>query len=336
MRLALFSTKDHDERFFTRANEEHGHDIDYLEARLCAQTAPLAEGHEAVCPFVQDELDAEVLRILRDGGTRLVALRCAGFNNVDLDKAQELGLTVMRVPAYSPHAVAEHAVGLMLSLNRKIHRANDRVREQNFSLRGLMGFDMHGKTAGVVGAGHIGSVVCRILLGFGMRVLAHAHHEDEELARLGVEFVSMDDLLRQADIVTLHVPLTPETHHLLDAQALETMRRGAMLINTSRGKVVDTRAALDSLRDGHLGSLGLDVYEEEGDVFYRDLSDQVLDDEVLARLILTPNVIVTAHQGYFTREALQGIADTTLQNVSDFQAGAKDLDNVVHAAKHQK
>ncbi|HID23547.1 MAG TPA: 2-hydroxyacid dehydrogenase, partial [Planctomycetaceae bacterium] len=273
-----------------------------------------------VCVFVNDQLDRPVLQRLAEQGVRLVALRCAGFNNVDLGAARQIGITVVRVPAYSPHAVAEHTVALILALNRKIHRAFARVREGNFALDGLMGFDLFEKTVGIVGTGQIGAVVARIMKGFGCRLLGYDVRENPECSDLGVHYVSLTELLAESDIVTLHCPLTPQTHHLIDEEAVRQMKTGAMLINTSRGAVVDTKAVIRALKCGHLGSLGLDVYEEEGDCFFEDLSNQVIQDDVLARLLTFPNVIITGHQAFFTKEAMERIADTTLSNISEFEA----------------
>src|SRR5690606_33792332 len=268
-------------------------------------TASLARGHAGVCAFVNDSLNAEVLARLAEGGMRFVVLRSAGFNHVDLEAALKLGIQVARVPAYSPHAVAEHAVALMLALNRKIHRAYARVREGNFSRDGLMGFDMNGLTAGLVGTGRIGICAARILAGFGMKLLAFDTYESPEAKELGVEYVSHDRLFAESDIISLHCPLTPETHHLIDARAVSLMKRGVMIINTSRGKVVDTKAMVEGLKSGKIGSLGLDVYEEEGDLFYQDLSDKVIQDDVFSRLITFPNVLITGHQAFFTRNAME-------------------------------
>jgi D-lactate dehydrogenase len=320
MKVAVFSTKPYDEACLRAANEPH-HDLLFLEARLRAETAALARGAGAVCAFVNDDLSAPVLRQLRDCGVALVALRSAGFNHVDLPEAAALGLTVARVPAYSPFAVAEHTVGLILSLNRKIHRANNRVREGNFSLSGLLGFDLHGRTVGVVGTGAIGAVFCRIMLGFGCTVLASDPFPDTGVESLGVDYVDLDSLLSRADIVSLHCPLSPETHHLIDQAALSRMRHGAMLINTSRGALVDTTAVIDALKFGQLGYLGLDVYEEEAALFFEDLSDRVLTDDVFTRLLTFPNVLITGHQAFFTQEALNHIAETTIANISAFERG---------------
>ncbi len=275
---------------------------------------------DAVCAFVNDRLDAEVLRALQGRGVRLVVLRSAGFNHVDLAAAAALGIAVGRVPAYSPHAVAEHAVALVLALNRKIHKAYARVREGNFALDGLLGFDLAGRTVGVVGTGQIGTVFARIMAGFGCTLLAHAPVQAPACLALGARYVPLPELLAGSDIVSLHCPLTPDTRHLIDAAALAQMKRGAMLVNTSRGGVIDTRAVIRALKTGHLGSLGLDVYEEEGDLFFRDLSGEVLRDDVFARLLTFPNVVITGHQGFFTEEALAAIAQTTIDNLDAFVA----------------
>jgi D-lactate dehydrogenase len=319
MRIAVFNTKPYERDAFLAAPEPHGHELAFFEPRLSPATAPLASGYPAICAFVNDDLSAPVLRVLAAGGSRLVALRSAGFNHVDVVAAHALGLTVVRVPAYSPYAVAEHAVGLMLTLNRKIHRAHQRVREGNFALNGLMGFDMNGRTAGIVGTGRIGGVVARILHGFGMRLLAYDIVESAVVTGLGVEYVALPELLAAADIVTLHCPLTAESRHMIDAAAIARMRDGVMVINTSRGALVDTRAVITGLKTGRIGALGLDVYEEEEALFFEDLSDQVIQDDVFTRLLTFPNVLVTAHQAFFTREALGNIVATTLANVTEFE-----------------
>lgn len=321
MRVAIFSTKPYDRSFLTAANARHGHDLTFFEPRLTVETAILASGYDAVCVFVNDRLDAAVLGAIAAGGTRAIALRCAGFNNVDLEAAGALGFAVARVPAYSPHAVAEHTVALILGLNRKIPRAHARVREGDFSLDGLLGFDLHGRTAGIVGTGQIGAVVARILAGFGCTLLAYDPVRNPECERLGARYVALPELLAASDIVTIHCPLLPQTHHLIDAEALRAMRWGAMLINTSRGALLDTRAVIAALKSGRLGYLGLDVYEEEADLFFENLSGQVLQDDVFARLLTFPNVLITGHQAFFTHEALSAIAATTLGNLADIEAG---------------
>lgn len=319
MRIAFFSTHSFDRQFFDAANRSHGHDLRYLEARLTPATTALAAGAEAVCAFVNDDLHADVLTALHAVGVRLIALRSAGFNHVDLPRAFELGLTVARVPAYSPYAVAEHTVAMMLSLNRKIHRAHARVREGNFALDGLLGFDMRGRTVGLVGTGKIGTVMARILTGFGCRLLAYDVAVNPECADMGVHYRSLDELWAQSDIVSLHAPLTGDTRHMIDAAAIARMKPGVMIVNTSRGALVDTGALIDGLKSGHVGSVGLDVYEEEEQLFFRDLSAQVIQDDVFARLLTFPNVLITAHQGFFTREAMTAISEVTLENVSAFE-----------------
>jgi len=321
MRVAVFSTKPYDRHSLLEANAQQ-HEFTFLEARLNATTVPLAQGHDAVCIFVNDAADAEVIGQLASQGVKMIALRCAGFNNVDLAAAENAGIKVGRVPGYSPYAVAEHTVGLMLALNRHIHRAYNRVREANFALEGLLGFDMRGRTVGVVGTGRIGAEVCKIVRGFSCRVLAMDQYVNQELVDLGVEYTDLGNLLRESDIVTLHCPLTPDTHHLIDRNALEKVKRGMMLINTSRGRLLDTRAVLHALKTGQIGYLGLDVYEEEGDLFFEDHSAKVLQDDVFARLLTFPNVLITGHQAFFTQEALARIAEVTHQNLTAFATTA--------------
>jgi D-lactate dehydrogenase len=328
VKIAVFSTKAYDRQALDQANARHHHQLEYFESRLTASTAPLAAGFEAVCPFVNDEVTGEVIAALWADGVRLLTLRSAGYNHVDLRAASEHGMVVARVPAYSPHAVAEHAVGLILTLNRRFHRAFARVREGNFSLEGLVGFDLFGKTVGVVGTGKIGAVFCRIMQGFGCRILAHDPHPNEEVRQLGARYVEIDELFASSDIIALHLPLTPETYHLVDSGAVHRMKKGAMLINTSRGGLVDTRAVIHGLKTGQIGALGLDVYEEEADLFFEDLSGTVIQDDVFARLLTFPNVLITGHQGFFTREALANIAETTLANATAFEKGEGTLHEV--------
>lgn len=317
MHIAVFSTKPYDRHFLDAANQEAGapHRFTYLEPRLSRETAVLAQGAQAVCVFVNDAADAAVLEALHAQGVRMLALRCAGFNNVDLAAARRLGLPVGRVPAYSPEAVAEHTVAMIMALNRNIHRAHARVREGNFALDGLLGFDMKGRTVGILGTGRIGAAFARIMRGFGCRVLAFDPMPDAEL---GLDYVPLDRLLAEADIISLHCPLTPATRHLIDEAAIARMKRGVMLINTSRGAIVDTRAVIRGLKSGAIGHLGLDVYEEEADLFFEDLSGQVLQDDIFARLLTFPNVLITAHQAFFTEDALMAIARTTLDNITCF------------------
>ena len=327
MNIAVFSTKPYDERFLRRANEAHGFDITFFEPRLLKGTAPLADGHETVCAFVNDDLSAEVLETLATQGTRLIALRSAGFNHVDVGAAERLGLTVARVPAYSPHAVAEHALALILALNRKIYRAYNRVREGNFALDGLLGFDMKGKTVGVVGTGKIGQAFARMVRGLDCEVLALDPYPTEALDGVA-RYVSQDELFAASDVISLHCPLTPQSYHLIDDDAIDRMKEGVTLINTSRGQLVDTRAVIDGLKRGRIGRVGLDVYEEEGDLFFEDLSNRVIRDDVFSRLLTFPNVLVTGHQGFFTEEALTNIAETTLANVRAFASGEGELHRV--------
>lgn len=323
MRVVMYSTKAYDRQFFGGAGRS-GLDFTFLAPRLDEHTAVLAADHEAVCCFVNDSLNEAVLRILAGLGIKLIALRCAGFNNVDLAVARELGLLVCRVPDYSPYAVAEHTVALILDLNRHLHRAYNRVRENDFSLDGLLGFDLHGKTVGVIGAGKIGMVFVRIMLGFGCRVRVHDPMLVTELPH-GATAVSLAQLLTESDIISLHCPLTPQTRYLINADTLAVMKRGVMLINTSRGALVDTRAVILGLKSGHIGYLGLDVYEEEADLFFEDMSNLLVQDDVFMRLLTFPNVTITGHQAFFTREALTAIAETTIANLRAWHGG------VVHA-----
>lgn len=319
MRIAVFSTKPYDRRFLSEANVEFGHELVYFEPRLTAQTCPLADGFPVVCPFVNDQLDAQVLLSLSRQGTRLVSLRCSGFNNVDVRAAEQLDIAVTRVPAYSPHAVAEHTVGLVLALARKLHKAYNRVREGNFALDGLIGYDLHGRTVGVVGTGKIGTIVAQILNGFGCRVLAYDVARNTQIESMGGRYVDLNELFAEADVITLHCPLVHETHHLIDEEAIARMKRGVMLINTSRGALIDTRAVIRALKSGKVGAMGLDVYEEEADLFFEDLSNRVIQDDVFSRMLTFPNVIVTGHQAFFTEDAMRAIAQTTLENVTAFE-----------------
>ena len=328
MKVAIFSTKSYDREFLEAANASR-HELRFLEPRLSLETAALAEGFAAICAFVNDHLDAPVLERLASGGTRLIALRCAGYNNVDLAAAAEHGITVARVPGYSPHAVAEHAMGLILALNRKLHRAYNRVREGNFSLAGLLGFDLYGKTVGLIGTGKIGTVMGRLVSGFGAKVIAFDPIPSAECRSLGVEYVGLEELLRETDVVTLHCPLTAGNRHLIDAAALQKMRTGVMLINTSRGGLVDTVSVIEALKSGKLGYLGLDVYEEEEQIFFEDRSGSILSDDIFSRLLTFPNVFITGHQGFFTREALENIAATTVANLSLFEKGGTSENFVV-------
>ncbi len=333
MDVAFFSTKRYDREFFDRANEQHGHRLEYFEPRLTNETAPLASGYPGVCAFVNDMVSAEVIERLAGEGLRVVALRCAGFNNVDLAAAKRHDVLVARVPAYSPYAVAEHTIGLLLALDRKLHRAYWRIRDGNFALDGLLGFDIHGRTVGIVGTGKIGTVVARIFHGMGCKLLAFDPFPNEECQRLGVGYVSIEDLLGESDIVSLHCPLSPQTHHMIDDAAIRRMRPGVVLLNTSRGALIDTVAVIRGLKSGRVGALGIDVYEEESDLFFEDLSDQVIQDDVFARLLTFPNVLVTGHQAFFTREAMAKIAETTLANLTEIERTGS-CDNLVRLEQH--
>lgn len=317
MKIAVYSAKPHDRIHLTLANAG-AHDLNFIEARLTADTASLAQGAQVICPFVNDDLSAPVIARLAPLGARLFALRSAGFNHVDLAAAAAAGIAVGRVPAYSPHAVAEHATALMLTLNRKIHRAYNRVREGNFVLDGLEGFDIAGKTVGIVGTGQIGRVLARIMAGFSARVIAADPFPHPDCIAMGVTYLPVADLIAQSDIISLQCPLTPDTRHLIDDAGIARMKPGVMIVNTSRGAVIDTPAAIRGLKSGRIGALGLDVYEEEADLFFEDQSNQVMTDDVFARLLTFPNVIVTGHQGFFTTEALTAIARTTIANVTAF------------------
>jgi len=320
-RIIFFDAKPYDQEFFDRANRQHGYEIRYIGSRLSADTATLAAGHDAVCAFVNDDLSAPVADVLYQNGIRVIAMRCAGYNNVDL-KAAFGKIHIARVPAYSPYAVAEHAVALILTLNRKTHKAYNRTRDSNFALGGLLGFDLHGKTAGVIGTGRIGKILAEILKGFGMRVLAFDRFPAPDwAAAAGVEYVPLDQLYRQTDIISLHCPLTAETEHMINADSLAQMKDGVMLINTSRGALIQTQDLISALKSGKIGFAGLDVYEEEDEYFFEDRSGEVLTDDILARLLTFPNVLVTSHQAFFTKEALTNIAETTLSNLDIFFRG---------------
>ena len=323
----VFDTKSYDRESLQRASAANSVNWRFLESRLSVATAPSAQGAQAVCIFVNDRADRPSLEALQSLGVRHIALRCAGFNGVDLKAAKELGISVTRVPAYSPYAVAEHAVALLLALNRKIPRANNRVRDLNFSLNGLVGFDLHGKTAGIFGTGKIGRVTAEILRGFGMKVLAFDIYPSHDWAReFGVEYTDAKTLARESEVISLHTPLTPETYHIIRRETLELMKPGTILINVSRGALIDTKALIEALKRGRLGGVGLDVYEEEEGVFFEDLSGQILHDDELARLLTFPNVLITAHQAFLTREALAEIARVTTANLIAFAAGKPFLD----------
>lgn len=322
MRTLLYSSQNYDRDSFAAAVQRSpGIELHFQPARLTLDTAALADGYPVICAFINDDLSAPILEHLAAGGTKLIALRSAGFNHVDLPTANRLGISVVRVPAYSPHAVAEHAVALILALNRHLHRAYNRTRDGDFTLHGLTGFDLVGKTVGVVGTGQIGATFARIMAGFGCKLLAYDPYPNPQVEALGARYLPLDQLLAEAQIISLHCPLNEHTRHLVNQHSLASMQRGAMLINTGRGALVDTPALIDALKSGQLGYLGLDVYEEEAQLFFEDRSDLPLQDDVLARLLTFPNVVVTAHQAFLTREALGAIAQTTLDNIASWAAG---------------
>lgn len=315
MRVTFFSSKPYDEQYVGNLAKEQDFDCAFYDTRLTPQTAFLAKSSDIVCVFVNDILDANVFAMLADYGIKQVALRCAGFNNVDIDAAKEQLIRVSRVPAYSPAAVAEHALALMLTLNRKLHKAYNRVKEDNFNLHGLLGFNITGKTVGVIGTGEIGSAFCQLLQGFNCRILACDPYPSKTLQQQGVEYTSLDNLLEAANIISLHCPLNQETQHIINEKTLSKMQNGTMLINTSRGGLIDTQAVITSLKSGKLGYLGLDVYEMESELFFEDHSDKIIQDDVFQRLLTFPNVLITGHQGFFTHDALTQIAQTTVNNM---------------------
>lgn len=315
MKITFFSTQPYDKLFFDEHKSGYGFEIEYQDTQLNTNTVSLAEKSEVVCVFVNDKVNAEVIKSLAAGGTKIIALRCAGFNNVDLEAAKANNIRVCRVPAYSPEAVAEHALAMILTLNRKTHKAYNRVREQNFSLNGLLGFDIHGKTVGVVGTGNIGKSFAKLLRGFGCTILAYDIVENAELVKDGIQYVPLETLMAQSDIISLHCPLNEQTRHLINKSTLQVVKKGVMLINTSRGGLVCTQDVIDALKSGIIGYLGIDVYEQEEKLFFRDLSADIIQDDLIQRLMSFPNVLVTAHQAFFTHEALVQIAVTTLENI---------------------
>lgn len=321
IKILFFDTKPYDEEFFNIANARFGYEIKYLKSHLNHDTVGFVKGFPVVCAFVNDVLDKNIVAALADNGAKLVAMRCAGYNNVDLNAAYKK-LPVVRVPGYSPYAVAEHALALMMTLNRKTHKAYSRTRDGNFSIVGLLGFDMVNKTAGIVGTGKIGRCLIDILVGMGMKVLAYDKMPDEQLVReKGVRYVTLDEIYAQSDVISLHCPLTSETEYMINEASLAGMKKGVMIINTGRGKLIKTEALIDALKEGRVGAAGLDVYEEESEYFFEDFSSSFIRDDLLARLLTFPNVLVTSHQGFFTREALTNIADITLGNIQDFFNG---------------
>jgi D-lactate dehydrogenase len=328
MKIAFFSSKSYDQKYFKEANVKHGHEMNFFEVSLKPSSAQLSYGHDAVCAFVNDKITRETIEILAENKIGLIVLRCAGFNNVDLEAANDHGIKIMRVPAYSPHAVAEHAVALILSLNRKIHKAYNRVRDNNFSLERLSGFDLYGKTVGIIGTGNIGKEFARIMFGFGCKVIAFDVKKNPVVEALGTEYMDLSSVFSKSDIVSLHCPLNPRTYQIINKNSLALMKKGAMLINTSRGKLINTADVLESLSNRHLGYLGIDVYAEEEKIFFKDLSEKIIDDDIIARLMTYPNVLITAHQGFLTHEALEEIAQTTLENVDDYSKGLSNENEV--------
>ena len=328
-KIAFFGAKPYDIASFDKVNEKYNYDIRYYKGHLNPNNVVLTQDTDVVCIFVNDTADAAVIDAMVDNGVKLLALRCAGFTNVDL-KAAKGKLPVVRVPAYSPYAVAEYSLALMLSLNRKIHRAYWRTRDGNFSLNGLMGFDMHGKTIGIIGTGKIAKILIRLLKGFGMRILAYDLYPDMKFAgEEGISYVSLDELYRESDIISLHCPLTDQTKYMIDKDSIDKMKEGVMIINTGRGQLINTNDLIEGLKEKKIAAAGLDVYEEEGEYFYEDKSDKIIDDDVLARLLSFNNVIVTSHQAFFTKEALHNIAETTLQNIEDFRCHRPLVNEVI-------
>jgi D-lactate dehydrogenase len=328
MKVSFYSTQPYDKESFDLHNRQFAFTLEYHEASLNEANARPARDAQAICVFVNDKVTANVVDQLATMDVRIIALRCAGFNNVDLKAASHYKIKVVRVPAYSPYAVAEHAVAMILTLNRKTHKAFNRIREQNFSLTGLMGFDLYGKTVGVVGTGNIGKVFCNIMLGFGCRVVACDLNENEQLTAAGVSYVSLESLLSQSDVISLHCPLNEQTQYIIGGESIPLMKKGVMLINTSRGALVDTKNVIKALKSGHIGALGIDVYEQEETLFFRNLSENIIEDDTIARLTTFPNVLITAHQGFFTREAMDQIAHTTLSNLQAFEQGEQLINEV--------
>jgi D-lactate dehydrogenase len=326
MRVAFFSTQKYDRDFFLKENDRFNFDLVFFEVHLKQETLELTKGYEAICVFVNDKIDQSMLKELHKNGTRLIALRCAGFNNIDIKAAQEIGIKILRVPAYSPYAVAEHTLALILTLNRKIHKSYNRVRESNFSLDGLLGFDLYGKKAGIIGTGKIGKLVAKILSGFGCEVLLYDPFPDSHIEH--GKYYDLKTLLNDSDIISIHCPLNDKTKHLINKESIALMKEGVMIINTSRGAIINTKDVIKGLKSCKIGYLGLDVYEEEEELFFEDRSETIVQDDVLMRLISFPNVIVTAHQAFFTQNAMRNIAVTTLKNIKDFEEN-KELNNLV-------
>ncbi len=333
MKLAFFSTKSYDAEYFDRANKQYGHEINYFETRLKEKTVNLTRGYEAICVFINDQLDSATMCKMSDLGVKVILLRATGFNHIDLEQADKCNMKVLRVPAYSPESVAEHALALIMTLNRKTHKAYNRVREHNFSLEKMTGFNLHGKTVGVIGTGRIGTAFAGIMLGMGCRVLGFDKYESDELKDKGVDYQTLESLLGASDIVSLHCPLNDETMHLINRDTIQKMKDGSMLINTSRGGLIKTHDVIGALKSGKLGYMGIDVYEQEERLFFRDLSETIIHDDDISRLMTFPNVLITSHQAFFTHEALSAIADTTLKNLDDYQNGRELVNEVKFQAK---
>lgn len=328
IKIAFFDTKDYDKELFEEYNKKYGFEITFLESRLNHETAPLAKGYDVVCIFVNAIVDEPTIKILKECGVKLIALRCAGFNNVDM-KHMDDDIKVVRVPAYSPYAVAEHAVALLMSINRKTYKSYQRTKKYNFTLNGLLGFDIHGKTVGVIGTGKIGKCFCNIMKGFGANILAYdVYHDDKAAEEIGFKYVELDELLSNSDIISLHCPLTKETDKIINEETIKKMKEGAILINTSRGRLIDTKSLIEQLETGKIGGVGLDVYEREGDFFLNDMSNSYMRDKDLSILLSMPNVVITSHQAFFTKEALNKIASDTLENIKEYFETGKCVNEV--------
>jgi len=321
MKIAVFSTKSYDQDYFETYNKNYHFDFTFFETALNAKTAKITTGFDVICVFVNDTVDKETIKVLSENGVGLIALRCAGYNNVDIESAKQHDIKVVRVPAYSPEAVAEHAMALILTLNRKTHKAYNRVREGNFSLKNLIGFNLHGKTVGVIGTGQIGAAFCKVTKGFGTKIIAYDIAQNPELLNLGVNYVSLEEVFQQSDIISLHCPLNTHTKHLIDKTSITMMKDGVMIINTSRGALIDTPDVIEGLISNKIGYLGIDVYEQEENLFFEDLSEHIIKDEIILRLMSFPNVLITSHQAYFTKEAMDKITTTTLENIKCFANG---------------
>lgn len=328
MRIAVFSTKSYDQEYFEKYIKDHNHDFSFFETPLNKNTASLTAGFNVVCVFVNDKVDKDTIEILSENGIKLIALRCAGYNNVDIEAAKNNNIRVVRVPAYSPEAVAEHSIALILTLNRKTHKAYNRIREGNFSLKNLIGFNISGKTIGVIGTGQIGATFCRIINGFGCKIIAYDISKSAELLNLGVDYLPLKEVFKKADIISLHCPLTPETKHIVNENSLSLMKDGVMIINTSRGGLINTAEVIKGLANKKIGYLGIDVYEQEENIFFNDLSESIIPDELIQRLNSFPNVLLTSHQAYFTREAMDEITITTFNNINAFENGV-ELENEI-------